>query len=204
MPMGNDLGPAISRIAGRPENGRWLHLAAQDPGSGAVELHELREQGGRMNPPASFPTAYLAEDTRSCRTLLDRWIRQEDRSPRKLVLLVLDVHLPKVLDLGCRAARSSLGITLSALEYPAGWICSQEIGRAAYQEGFSGIVCPRPYAQGGRNLAFFCDRTSDFDVSVVGLHELVNRRFGRRPLRRRVYSRHLPPHQVALELRSYG
>jgi len=166
--MKSNLGPALRRIPGRPEVGQWLHITIEDPLSGAVELVEFQERGGRLNPPGSFPVMYCAEDNPDCRAALNRGILDDPDPDTKFVVLHLDVHLSKILDLSDGGIRRRLGVTLASLTDPKDMSVCQKIGAAAHEAGFAGIVYPRPLSKGGLNLALFCDRTSPKEVSIVG------------------------------------
>ena len=170
--MANPLIERMQEMPGRPETGRWLHLTAADPVSGAVELIETLDHGGRMNPPKAFPVAYFSADTALGRIGFGRWIRGESNSDTRLTILVAEMQLPKVLDLGDTAIRRRLGISLAALADPADMSLSQAIGAAAHRAGFLGVVYPRTQGHGDLNLAAFCDRTSSQEISIVGAGRL--------------------------------
>lgn len=166
--MKSKLGAAMRRIPGRPEVGQWMHITVEDPISGAVELVEFQERGGRLNPPRSFPVMYCAEDSKPCRAAMNRSIEEDVETGTKFVVLHLDIHLPKILDLDDAKIRRRLGLTLTSLTDPKDMRLTQRIGAAAHAAGFAGVVYPRPQGKGGLNLALFCDRTSPREVSIVG------------------------------------
>ncbi|HVR86371.1 MAG TPA: RES family NAD+ phosphorylase [Planctomycetota bacterium] len=168
--MTEQLTQRIRKIAGRPETGLWLHLTSTDPVSGAAELIELMEHGGRLNPPRSFPVAYFSHDDETCRRELKRWMRYRSDFDNRYTILVAEMHLAKVLDLGDADIRRRLGISLAALADPADMSLSQSIGAAAHQAEFLGVLYPRPLGRGSLNLAAFCDRTSAAEISIVGAH----------------------------------
>ncbi|MBV8880639.1 MAG: RES family NAD+ phosphorylase [Planctomycetaceae bacterium] len=161
------LGTRLEELPGRPETGRWLHLTAGDPVSGAVELIELMEHGGRFNPPKAFPVAYFAEDSKSCRSQLNRWLQKEPEADR-FTVLIAEMQLSKVLDLDDAAVRRRVGISMADLVDQSSWDLSQSIGAAARRAGFLGVIYPRPRGAGGLNLAAFCDRTSSQEINIVG------------------------------------
>jgi RES domain-containing protein len=125
------------------------------------ELHRilsLMEHGGRFNPPGKFPVLHAVEDVEGCRAGLLQWIREEQQPDHIMAIVVLKVKLTRVLDLAQRSVRRILGITLRELhglpESPAG----RQLGDAAYDAGFEGIIYPRPLKRNRRNLALFMDR----------------------------------------------
>ena len=162
----------IQKLPGRPETGQWLHVTSADPVTGAVELIELMEHGGRLNPPRSFPVAYFSEDNDLCRRGLGRWLRDEEDTEKRHTILVAEMHLPKVLDLNDASIRRRLGISLAELTDASDMTLSQTVGAAAHRAGFQGILYPRPLGGGGLNLAAFCDRTSAQEISIVGARPL--------------------------------
>ena len=170
--MSNPFIERVRKIEGRPESGQWLHLSASDPVSGAVELMELMEHGGRLNPPGSFPVAYFSEDTETCRSELNRWLRGESDLDDRFTILVAEMNLPRVLNLEDGAVRRRLGVSLAALADSTDMTLTQSIGAAAHQVGFLGVLYPRPLGRGGLNLAAFCDRTSRDEISIVGARPL--------------------------------
>jgi len=164
----------VLKIPGRPETGQWLHVTAADPVTGAVELIELMEHGGRLNPPRSFPVAYFSEDDELCRRGMNRWLREDGDPELRHTILVAEMHLPKVLDLNDLAVRRRLGISLADLADSDDMTLSQSIGAAAHRAGFLGVLYPRPLSAGGLNLAAFCDRTSAREISIVGARPLTS------------------------------
>lgn len=166
----------MSHVSGRPEIGRWLQTTVSDPSSGAVELIELREHGGRLNPPGTFPVTYLVEDKESSRSEMSRWIQSETESGSRFVTLMVDLHLPKVLDLCDASVRKTLGVSLAALAGGEDMALTQSIGVAAHEAEFGGVVYPRALGHGARNLAVFNDRTTDQEISIVGAADLDTRR----------------------------
>lgn len=171
--MNGMLYERVLRLPGRPETGQWLHVTAANPVTGAVELIELMEHGGRLNPPRSFPVAYFSEDNDLCRRGLRRWLSEEEEdTDHPHTILVAEMHLPKVLDLDDASIRRCLGISLAQLTDASDMSLSQCIGAAAHRAGFRGILYPRPLGGGGLNLAAFCDRTSAEEISIVGARPL--------------------------------
>ncbi|HEV3028278.1 MAG TPA: RES family NAD+ phosphorylase [Planctomycetota bacterium] len=168
--MMSELVQRVRKIPGRPETGLWLHLTATDAATGAAVLIELMEHGGRLNPPRSFPVAYFSHDDEACRLELSRWMRSQSDGLDRYTILVAEMHLAKVLDLGDPDIRKGLGISLAALADPDDMSLSQAIGAAAHQSGFLGVLYPRPLGRGRLNLAAFCDRTGAEEIMIVGAH----------------------------------
>jgi RES domain-containing protein len=160
------IGLKIGRVAGRPENGPWLSLAVEDPVFRGIEVLHLYDRGGRINPPKSFPVAYLSQSTEPCRRRILRWLRREMDPTRNVVLLSLDLRVSKVLDLGSPAVRKTLGVSVAEITDPDDMSVMQAIGVAAHDADFAGVLYPRTLAQGERNLALFCDRTTVLQTSL--------------------------------------
>lgn len=171
----NDFSRRMSQVAGRPETGRWLQTTVADPSSGAVELIELKEHGGRLNPPGAFPVTYLAEDKETSRNEISRWIRNESAGGSRFVTLVIESHLSKVLDLCDVSVRKTLGVSLAALARAEDMALTQSIGMAAHDAKFEGVIYPRALGNGARNLAIFNDRATDQEISIVGAADLDTR-----------------------------
>jgi RES domain-containing protein len=166
--MANVLVQRLRPLSGRAEIGQWIQATVADPKTGAVELEEFLNSGGRFNPPGSFPVAYLAKITDGGRETLCRYIVDETNVDSKFVILILEVNLAKVLDLTEASVRKSVGISLADLTKTENYTLSQSIGKAAHDAGFGGIVYPRAQGKGARNLAVFCDRTGTQEISIVG------------------------------------
>ncbi|MEX1163944.1 MAG: RES family NAD+ phosphorylase [Nitriliruptor sp.] len=131
-----------SRIATAP---RVAHVATAfrnqspryDPRSG----EGARINGGRFNPPGSFPALYLCE-TRPC--VVAELTRQGTRHvvgvegllPRVLYRYELDLH--RVLDLTDAATRTHLCITKDEL-VADDWRVCQQLGTEAHAVGDQGI-----------------------------------------------------------------
>lgn len=162
----------MKRVIGRVEKGRWLQTILADPCSGAVELIELREQGGRFNPPQSFPMTYMIEDRKPSRNVIRRWVRASSDSDSRFVTLVVEIQLTKVVDLCDEAVRKTLGLSLAVLASTEDMSLTQSIGVAAHRAEFEGIVYPRALGKGARNLGLFSDRVSAQEISIVGAADL--------------------------------
>jgi RES domain-containing protein len=108
-----------------------------DPRSG----EGARINGGRFNPPGSFPTLYLCE-TRPC--VVAELTRQGTRHvvgvegllPRVLYRYELDLH--RILDLTDPDTRTQIGITVDELAADD-WTVCQQLGTEAHTLGDQGI-----------------------------------------------------------------
>ena len=125
-----------------------------DPRSG----RGARIQGGRWNPPDSFPILYLGLDRQ---TVLDEFLRLARRSNRDpedflpRVLYRYDVSLTNVLDLREPDALDAVGLTTSKIASDDLRPC-QDVGDAARHAGREGILAPSA-AGPGVVLALFVD-----------------------------------------------
>lgn len=108
-----------------------------DPRSG----EGARINGGRFNPPGSFPTLYLCE-TRPC--VVAELTRQGTRHvvggegllPRVLYRYELDLH--RVLDLTDPDTRTQIGVTTDVL-VTDDWTMCQQLGTEAHAVGDRGV-----------------------------------------------------------------
>jgi RES domain-containing protein len=116
----------------------------QAPGFDPISGEGARRQGGRFNPPHSFPVIYLCA-TRPCvvaeltQQAIRQGLRVVDLLPRELWLIELD--LETVLDLGDPAIRSGLGLETSDL-VRADQGFTREIGEAAHELRYQAIRSP--------------------------------------------------------------
>ena len=117
-----------------------------------------------MNPPGSFPVLYAVADDEGCLPLLG--VREDEP---ETVIAVFSVSLSRVLDLADPAIRRRLGITLKDLSSADEPGISQAIGIAAYNEGFEGVIYPRPLNPRCRNLAIFSDRITSGNIQLLEL-----------------------------------
>jgi len=131
---------AAARL-GRYEGRVWRHLSPRhDPLSG----EGARINGGRFNPPGSFPVLYMCA-TRPCavaeiRRLGERQaIGVEGLLPRHLYSY--DIILDLVLDLTDAEVRATVGMGLDVLTDPD-WTSCQELGTTAHALGVQAILSP--------------------------------------------------------------
>jgi len=137
----------LKTFPGRSESGRWLRAMPSgrirdllDPYSGSLK-------GGRVNPPGSFPVLYAADED-GCRPALAL-------DEPETVIAVFSVMLSRVLDLADGSVRRKLGVSVRDLANAEESRISQAIGVAAYNEGFEGVIYPRPLNPKCRNLGIF-------------------------------------------------
>jgi RES domain-containing protein len=111
-----------------------------DPRSG----EGARINGGRYNPPDSFPVLYLCL-TRACAVAeLTRLGRRhvvglEGLLPRHLY--GYDVEVTRVLDLTDAATRAHVAVSEPEL-VGEGWAATQALGTAAHDSGFQAVLAP--------------------------------------------------------------
>lgn len=164
----NPFRKKLARVQGRPESGDWLRVILLDHEQELRSILQLMERGGRFNPPGRFPVLHAVEDDDGRRAAMLQWIREEQEPDSIRAVVVLKVKLRRVLDLAQRQTRKALGVTLRELnrlpDSPAG----RQIGAAAYEAGFEGIIYPRPLKPRSRNLALFMDRITARKNSVFG------------------------------------
>src|SRR5262245_5791643 len=156
----NPFRKKLRRIKGRPESGDWLRAVHLDHDQELRSILALMQRGGRFNPPGRFPVMHAAEDNDLCRAGMLEWIREEQTPDRLRAVVVLKVKLTRVLDLAKRSTRRALGVTLRQLNGRERSSTGQQIGAAAYEAGFEGIIYPRPLKPSRRNLALFMDRVT--------------------------------------------
>lgn len=154
----NPFRQKLRRLKGRPESGDWLRAVHLDHDQELHSILALMQRGGRFNPPGRFPVLHAAEDDDRCRAGMLEWIREEQTPDRIRAVVVLKVRLARVLDLAQKATRRALGVTIRQLNGRDDSPTGRQIGAAAYEAGFEGIIYPRPMKPNRRNLALFMDR----------------------------------------------
>jgi len=154
----NPFKKKLQALKGRPETGAWLRAVNLDQEQELKSILALMMKGGRFNPPGQFPILHAVEDDERCRERMLQWIREEPAVDGNMAVIVLKVRLQRVLDLAHGATRRALGITLRDLNNPRLTLTAQQIGAAAHDAGFEGIIYPRPLKPKQRNLALFMDR----------------------------------------------
>lgn len=164
----NPYGRKLQAVRGRPETGDWLRAVRLDQEQELQSIVGLMMRGGRFNPPGEFPVLHAVEDDQRCRERMLRWIEAESEGDGSMAVIVLKVKLTRVLDLAHGATRRALGITLRDLNSPGASAAAQQLGAAAHDAGFEGIVYPRPLKPGRRNLALFMDRVTAKGGGVLG------------------------------------
>jgi RES domain-containing protein len=165
---GNPFRQKLRSVRGRPETGAWLRAVKLDQEQELQSILGLMARGGRFNPPGEFPILHAAEDDERCRERMLRWIKEEQAPDGVMAVIVLKVKLNRVLDLASGATRRRLGITLRDLNNPRSPRAGQQIGAAAHDAGFEGIIYPRPLKPTQRNLALFMDRIRARKSGLLG------------------------------------
>jgi RES domain-containing protein len=119
----------------------WRHLAPRyDPLSG----EGARLNGGRFNPPGSFPVLYLCL-TRDCAVAEMRRLARrqaltiDDLLPRHLYRYAVSLH--RVLYLVEEDVRDHVGVALASLTGPE-WTACQELGSVAHSLGIQAVLSP--------------------------------------------------------------
>jgi len=144
-----------------------------------LDPHVSSRKGGRVNPPGSFPVLYAVADQEGCRPLPSSFPADEPEP----VIAVFSVSLSRVLDLADPDIRRRLNVPLEELLNAEEARVCQAIGVAAYNEGFEGVIYPRPLNPKCRNLAIFSDRISSDNIQLL---ELRTPRGASSPVRPRV------------------
>jgi RES domain-containing protein len=172
MQPDRDLVRALDRVV--PIGWRGTVLRHHAPRYGALDGEGARANGGRWNPPQSFPVVYTALDRATVDRELERLARRsglnvESLLPRRLSRI--DVELTRVLDLTDRAVRRRVGVTLTELTHED-WAATQGIGQAAQLLGYEAILAPG--ADGGTTLAIFGEALRDPSrLSIEDVSELA-------------------------------
>jgi RES domain-containing protein len=159
------FGPILRRIPGRTETGRWLRAMPAHRIRDLLDPHLSTRRGGRVNPPGSFPVLYAVADEAGCRPPLAGLALDEPET----VVAVFSVSLVRILDLADPEVRRELGVTLRELLDGSESRVFQAIGVAAYNEGFEGVIYPRPLNTKCRNLAIFSERISSENIQLLEL-----------------------------------
>lgn len=131
----------------------------QGPGYHPLSAEGARIQGGRWNPPNSFPVLYLALDRSTAAAEFYRRAEREGRPPEQLLprrLYRYRVELEAVLDLTGRDALTHAALSPTDISSDDLSRC-QAVGDAAHYLGLEAILTPSA-TSAGRNLAVFFDR----------------------------------------------
>jgi len=155
----------LRRFTGRAESGRWLRAMPAGRIRDLLDPYSESLKGGRVNPPGSFPVLYAVADEDGWRPALAAVGLDEPET----VIAVFSVSLTRVLDLADPSVRRTLGVTVSDLTNVEESRVSQSIGVAAYNEGFEGVIYPRPFNPKCRNLAIFSDRITSGNIQLLEL-----------------------------------
>lgn len=174
LPAG-ELGVALIRIDPVTVRGPFFRTVAfkylQGVGRGVSNILSGvpgRDRGGRYNPAGGFLTTYLAESTE---TALSEGVRPFLTSgvasalARPMVMLSVEGHLERVLDLLDPSVRARVGTDEAELVAPylldalKGETATQRLGRIAYETArFEGLRGPSLQRAGGHTIAVFPER----------------------------------------------
>lgn len=130
----------------------------QPPGYNPLSGRGARIQGGRWNPPDSFPVLYLGLDRETVTNEFLRLARRSRRDPEDFLPRVLyryDLDLTNVLDLREPDALDAVDLTPSLVASDDLRTC-QDAGDAARRAGREGILAPSA-AGPGVVLALFVE-----------------------------------------------
>lgn len=150
---------------GRSETGRWLRAMPAGRIRDLLDPYSESLRGGRVNPPGSFPVLYAVADEDGCRPALAAVGLDEPHT----VIAVFSVSLSRVVDLADPRVRRKLGVTVRDLTDAEETRVPQSVGVAAYNEGFEGVIYPRPLNPKCRNLAIFSDRITSGNIQLLEL-----------------------------------
>lgn len=123
---------------------RLVGFRNQTPGYNPRSGDGARRNGGRFNPPQSFPVVYLCS-TRACaaaeltRQAARQGLRPDDLLPRELWRL--EAELASILDLTDQDTLSHLSISLSDV-VSDNLEVTQQLGEAAHEHGIQAIRSP--------------------------------------------------------------
>ncbi|MFL5799132.1 MAG: RES family NAD+ phosphorylase [Actinomycetota bacterium] len=134
----------------------YRHVAPSYPALGG---QGARIQGGRWNPPESFPVLYLAIQRECVVAEFFRFAERSGRPPEELLPRTLHhyrVELGEVLDLRGSAALGAVGLTAGDVQSDDPGRC-QRVGEAAHYVGFEAVLAPSATLV-GHVLAVFTDR----------------------------------------------
>jgi RES domain-containing protein len=130
--------------AAPPARYRGRAYRHQAPGFDPLSGAGARLNGGRFNPPNSFPVLYLCQ-TRACTVAELRRLGQgtvigvEGLLPR--ALYEYQVRLDRVLDLTSPEVVAPLGLSAAVLT-SSDWTVCRDVGEAAHAAGFQAITSP--------------------------------------------------------------
>lgn len=137
---------------------------------------EGRTAYSRWGRERGFPVLYLGRPTESVvieayRRLIDpveNPALRDEMAPR--VLTTANVRVTEILDLRTATARFAVGLSLSQIQSSTddrkAYAACQEVGAAAHQQGFHGIVVPAA-TERGETLAIFTNLLPASEAPVV-------------------------------------
>ena len=138
----------------------YRHFA---PRYGPLDGDGARRQGGRWNPPDSFPTLYTGTSLETVDAEFARAAARAGLSPSAFLpreLAVIRVRLERVLDVRVARVPAALGVTVSQIT--ADDVSTpQAIGEAANQLGFEAIIAPSATTVGEAVAVLLMNRSAD-------------------------------------------
>jgi len=148
---------------------KYLQAGGKGP-SNILSGVPSRDRGGRYNPAGGFATTYLAESVETAvsegaRPFLGSGVASTLARP--LVMLSIEGHLERVLDLLDPRVRARVGTDEAELVAPylldalKGETATQRLGRIAYESArFEGLRGPSVQRAGGHTIAVFPERVA--------------------------------------------
>ena len=140
------------------------------PGAHPLSTTGAQTQGGRWNPPNSFPTLYLALSDETAAAEFYRRAQGENRPAEDLLPRRLHryrVRLSVVLDLTDPDVKQHLGISDEDLLSDDRELCNA-LGEAAHYVGFEGILAPSATGVGEVLVVLFDRLKAESDVEPIG------------------------------------
>jgi RES domain-containing protein len=128
-----------------------------------------RRQGGRWNPPDSYPVVYTALEVATVDRELFRATRRNGMTgamigPRRLV--TIRVRLSRVLDLTSEPVRAALGVSEADLTADDP-VVPRAIGETAHHLGYEAILAPSAAGKGYVLAIFLGNRAADSVLEVA-------------------------------------
>jgi RES domain-containing protein len=139
------------------------------PGIHPLNTTGAQTQGGRWNPPNSFPALYLALTHETAAAEFYRRAEGENLAPEDLLprrLHQYRVQLSAVLDLTNVDVRNALGISEDDITSDDRSFCNS-LGDAAHYVGFEGILAPSATGAGDVLVVFWDRLKAESDVEPV-------------------------------------
>jgi len=150
---------ALESVYAEPlKSENFYRLVNSTYSSGIDEIGPSMLYGARYNPKGEFGALYLG--IRPECVWLEK-LKQVGGNSHALPPQTIGgfrVHLKRCLNLTAEAVLKHLGLTVIDLVNPADYNLTQQIGRAARQRGFEGLLVPSAVEPTCKNLAVFKDK----------------------------------------------